>query len=160
MAVMNPYNYAKPRNFIKVEKTVNQDKEVPEIRTSMLKGNQYDKSAQYLENKIMAAKPEELTYMLYEGIVKFIKKAIIYLESANVQEVNYNAQRAQAIIDELRATLDKSIAMSESLESLYEYMSFKLVEANLEKDETKFNEVLEIAENFKETWREAFGLKG
>lgn len=160
MAVMNPYNYSKPRNFIRVEPEVQEEQAQTEELSMPQRAKLNDKSQQYLENKVMSAKAEELTYMLYEGLVKFIKKALLHLENNKYDEVNYNAQRAQAILDELRSTLNKDVPMSENLESLYEYMSFKLIEANIEKNDLKFNEVLEMAESFKETWRQAFNLKG
>ena len=158
MAIMNPYNYSKPRSFIKVEIEVKS--EIGQIKPVLPSNeNAYQKSSQYLENKINSAKPEELTLMLYEGLIKFIKKAVMGIENNNIEEVNYNAQRAQAIIDELRATLNKDVPLSESLDQLYEYMSFKLVEANVDKNVSAFNDALEIAESFKETWRVAFNLK-
>jgi len=154
MAVMNPYNYSKPRHFVKVEPEVTKA-EVSEVKRSAVN----DKMDQYLESKILAAKPEELTYMLYEGIVKFIKKALLSLESNNYEQVNYNTQRAQAIVDELRSTLNMDIPLSESLEQLYEYLNFKLLNANIGKNEQEFNDALEIAENFKDTWKQAFNIK-
>lgn len=154
MAVMNPYNYSKPRNFMKVEPEVTKT-EVNEVKRNAVN----EKMDQYLEGKILAAKPEELTYMLYEGIVKFIKKALLSLESKNYEQVNYNTQRAQAIVDELRSTLNMDIPLSESLEQLYEYLNFKLLNANIGKNEQEFNDALEIAENFKDTWKQAFNIK-
>jgi len=155
MAVMNPYNYSKPRNFMILEKQESSKQEPIEVKRNAVS----DKMDQYLESKILAAKPEELTYMLYEGIVKFIKKALLSVEAKNYEAVNYNTQRAQAIVDELRSTLNMDIPISESLESLYEYLNFKLVSANIEKNDVQFNEALEIAENFKDTWKEAFSIK-
>lgn len=156
MAVMNPYNYQKPKNFIQrapisptTEETLSSKKDT----------HVTGKIDQYLESRIMSAKPEELTYMLYDGLVKFIKKSIIQLDDEKYEEVNYNSQRAQAILDELRSTLNMEIAMSQSLDSLYEYMSYKLLMANVEKSKVFFNDALEIAESFKETWKEAFGIK-
>lgn len=155
MAVMNPYNYSKPRNFINME-----PKEVVKPVSDETKRSAVsDKMDQYLESKILSAKPEELTYMLYEGIVKFIKKALLSVESKNYEQVNYNTQRAQAIVDELRSTLNMDIPLSQSLDSLYDYLNFKLMEANIHKSEKEFNDALEIAENFKDTWKEAFGIK-
>lgn len=155
MAVMNPYNYSKPRNFMILEKQESSKQEPIEVKRNTVS----DKMDQYLESKILAAKPEELTFMLYEGIVKFIKKALLAVEAKNYEAVNYNTQRAQAIVDELRSTLNMDIPISQSLESLYEYLNFKLVSANIEKNEVLFNEALEIAENFKDTWKEAFSIK-
>ena len=155
MAVMNPYNYTKPRTFMSVEPKEAGKPVSEEVKRSAVN----DKMDQYLESKILAAKPEELTYMLYEGIVKFIKKANLSLESKNYEQVNYNTQRAQAIVDELRQTLNMDIPLSQSLESLYDYLNFKLMEANIHKSEKEFGDALEIAENFKDTWKEAFGIK-
>ena len=162
MAVMNPYNYSKPKNFIKSDVSI-MTKEDPASKNNMTSRNDMvsknDRSVQYLESRIMSAKPEELTFMLYEGLVKFIKKSIMYLEDSNFTEVNYNSQRAQAIIDELRSTLNMDVQMSESLDSLYEYMAYKLLIANVEKSKEEFESALEMAEDFKETWQQAFGIK-
>ncbi|GAB6107673.1 flagellar export chaperone FliS [Fusibacter bizertensis] len=155
MAVMNPYNYSKPKNFVRVEPQKSMITPVGDIRTNAIS----DKMDQYLESKIIAAKPEELTFMLYEGLVKFIKKAMLTLEANNHEQVNYNTQRAQAIVDELRGTLNMDIPLSESLDALYEYLNFKLLNANVGKSEAQFAEALEIAENFKDTWKEAFNIK-
>ena len=156
MAVMNPYNYSKPRNFIRVEPQSQKEVVTPAF---VNRSSVSDKMDQYLESRVLTAKPEELTYMLYEGLVKFIKKAMLLIESKNYEQVNYNTQRAQAIIDELRSTLNMDIPLSTSLDALYEYLSYKLVNANIEKNEVLFTEALEIAENFRDTWKEAFGIK-
>ena len=155
MAVMNPYNYSKPRNFMILEKQESSKQETIEVKRNTVS----DKMDQYLESKILAAKPEELTFMLYEGLVKFIKKGLLSLESTDFQAVNYNIQRAQAIVGELRSTLNMDIPISSSLDALYEYLEFKLVNANMNKNEQEFNEALEIAENFRDTWKEAFSIK-
>jgi flagellar protein FliS len=156
MAVMNPYNYAKPRNFIRVEPQSQKEVVAPAIAN---RSSVSDKMDQYLESRVLTAKPEELTFMLYEGLVKFIKKAMLSIESKNYEQINYNTQRAQAIVDELRSTLNMDIPLSVSLDSLYEYLSYKLVNANIDKSEETFSEALEIAENFKDTWKEAFNIK-
>lgn len=156
MAVMNPYNYAKPRNFIRVEPQSQKEVVAPAIAN---RSSVSDKMDQYLESRVLTAKPEELTFMLYEGLVKFIKKAMLSIESKNYEQINYNTQRAQAIVDELRSTLNMDIPLSVSLDSLYEYLSYKLVNANIDKSEEAFSEALEIAENFKDTWKEAFNIK-
>lgn len=155
MAVMNPYNYSKPKSFVRVEPQKKIMTSVGENKPNAIG----DKMDQYLESKIIAAKPEELTFMLYEGLVKFIKKAMLTLEAKNYEQVNYNTQRAQAIVDELRSTLNMDIPLSESLDALYEYLGFKLLNANVGKSEEEYDEALEIAENFKDTWKEAFNIK-
>ncbi len=154
MAIMNPYNYSKPKTFIKTEPL----KAVKPIESNRANPTN-DKMDQYLENRIISARPEELTLMLYEGLVKFIKKAQLNLDMKNIEQVNYNVQRAQAIVDELRNTLNMEIPLSESMDAMYEYLSYKLVMANVDKNPLTFDEALIVAEDFRETWKEAFGLK-
>lgn len=154
MAILNPYNYSKPKN--QVAKPV-----LESVQASNTKANKTvnDKMDQYLESRVLSAKPEELTYMLYEGLVKFIKKAILSLENKNLEKVNENAIKAQAIVSEFRSTLNMEIELSESLDSLYEYMERQLLEANLKKDLAIFEEVLSMAEDFRDTWKMAFNIK-
>ena len=153
MAMMNPYNYSKPKN------TVKSDLGGSPVASPVKKELASQKADQYLEARINGAKPEELTYMLYEGLTKFIKKAMLFLEEKNYEKVNFYTQRAQAIVDELRSTLNMDIELSQSLDTLYEYLGHRLMIANIEKDVQVFEETLKIAEDFKETWRQTFNLR-
>ncbi len=149
MTMLNPYNYAKPKRPIGVG-----TKQQPKAKSSLTK-NAYGKADNYLEQKVMSAKPEELTLMLYEGIIKFVKQAKIFNDKNDIQQSNYVNLKAQAIIQELRATLDLSIEISSEFENLYVFMNERLVEANLKKDNAILDEVLDLAEDFRDTWKEA-----
>ena len=61
--------------------------------------------AQYNNNKVLTASPAELTLLLYEGAIKFCNIAIMGLEENNIQKTHDNIKKAQAIIEELQATL-------------------------------------------------------
>lgn len=155
MSVLNSYNYTKPKNFININigSVGKPGANLPQART-----REQEMTDQYLEQKVLSAKPEELTYMLYEGLVKFIKKALIALDSKDYEKVHNNAMRANDIVGELRSTLNMEVGISDNLDRLYEYLEFKLVEANVDKDKELFEDALSIAQEFKETWREAFNL--
>lgn len=149
MAIMNPYNYKKPMGM-------NNKNEIaqPMINNTVVK----TKSDMYLEQKIMSARPEELTYLLYEGLVKFINQAMIFNEQRLFEKSNNSNLRAQAIIQELRSSLNMEISMSEQLESLYLFMIDQLVDANISKSSDKLNDVLGLAQDLKDTWKEAMNL--
>lgn len=147
MTMLNPYNYAKPKRPVGMVV-----KQQPKAQSSLTK-NPYGKADNYLEQKVMAAKPEELTLMLYEGIIKFVKQTKIFNDKNDIQQSNYVNLKAQAIIQELRATLDLSIEISEQFENLYIFMNERLVEANFKKDNIILDEVLELAEEFRTTWK-------
>ena len=152
MALRNPYNYSKPKNFKKKNlKKVKKDSKMKK------RDNKQSKQDKYLKQKIMSAKPEELTFMLYQGLVKFLKKAKLFMEKGSkvYDKSNNSIQRSMAIIAELRATLDMDIEISENLDSMYEYMGRRLLDANLEKDIEILDEVIGYAEELRDTWKEA-----
>lgn len=154
MAILNSYNYSKPKNYVNVN--IGQKPAAAPMPSQAPSVSR--ETDQYLEQKVMSARPEELTYMLYEGLVRFIKKAMLALEQRDIVKIHNNTVKAQNIVTELRATLNMEIEMSTGLDSLYEYVEFKLLSANVEKDKTLFEEALQVAEELKETWRTAFRL--
>ncbi len=107
---------------------------------------------QYFENSINTATHEELTLMLYNGLVKFIMIAQSGMEEKNLEKANANILRAQDIINEFRATLDMKFEVSKGLDSLYEYMNRRLIEANIRKDKEILEEVLGMAKELRDTW--------
>lgn len=152
MAMQNIYNYSKP-NMVPT-KINSLDKK---IDMKIIKKVD-SKADQYLEQKILTAKPEELTYMLYEGLVKFIKQGILYNDDHNIQKTHEAIMRSQAIVTELDVTLDREYDISEGLAQMYEYMNRRLLDANLNKDTTILSEVLGYAETLKDTWKQAMTL--
>lgn len=154
MTMLNPYNYSKPKAPLGL--ATKKNKSV--LSSTTTKEANYGKADIYLEQKVMSAKPEELTFLLYEGIVKFLKQVKVYNNNQNTEKSNYSNMRAQAIISELRATLDMEIEISEEFENLYIYMNERLVEANIQKDNTIIDEVLGLIIDFKDAWKQAMNL--
>lgn len=151
MAMQNIYNYQRPKTMPK------------SINTMKPKANLYDTrkntaNDQYLEQKIMSAKPEELTLMLYDGIVKFLKQALLYNDQKNIEKTHHALVRAQAIITELDVTLNEEYEVSNNLKQMYSYMNARLMDANIGKDSDIMKEVLGYAEELRDTWKEAMVL--
>jgi len=122
-----------------------------EGRTSMTANKAYQT---YQNNSVNTASGGELTLMLYNGCMKFIKQAKRDMEAANFAGKNQNIQKAQDIIHELMITLDPKIEISEQILPLYEYMHFQLKEANIHNDITKLDEVLGYVTEFRDTWKQ------
>ncbi len=158
MALLNSYNYTKPRNHVAININTVDVGKPRNLAAFSVKKKEESKTDQYLEQRVFSAKPEELTYMLYEGLVRFITIASMAIDEGNIEKINNNAVKAQNILVELRVTLDMDVSLSKELDSLYEYMEFKLMEANVAKDKQLFDEVLQMAIEFKATWKEAFNL--
>ncbi|KNH32963.1 flagellar export chaperone FliS [Exiguobacterium indicum] len=114
--------------------------------------------ATYQTNSVTTALPQDLTLMLYEGLIKFSMLAKRAIEQKMIEQKNTNIQKAQAIITELQLTLNQSIALSKDLNSLYDYMQTRLIDANVKNDLVAIEEVIGFAEEFRETWKEAMKL--
>jgi len=152
MAMQNIYNYQKPRVMPNMVKQVEKNPALVEAKKSDAKADPY------LEQKIMAAKPEELTMMLYDGMVKFLKQGVLYNDQKNIEKTNNSILRAQAIISELNGTLDESYNISKNLSDIYSYMNRRLIDANIEKNTEIIKEVLGFAEELRDTWKKAMQL--
>ncbi|WP_027416168.1 flagellar export chaperone FliS [Aneurinibacillus terranovensis] len=113
---------------------------------------------QYQQNSVLTATPAELTLMLYKGLVKFLKIALLELDQNNLQGIHINLIKSQDIIEELLCTLNMNISVSENMASMYQYMLERLIEANLKKDRAIIEELLGFAEEFRDTWSQA--MKG
>lgn len=112
----------------------------------------------YQENSVTTATPGELTLMLYNGCLKFIKLAKKAIAEKNVEEKNINLQKAQKIISELMVTLNPDIEVSKHMMTMYEYMNRRLIEANIKNDVTILEEVEGYVAEFRDTWKEVLRL--
>lgn len=125
-------------------------------------GNPYRKKQadQYKQLEIETATAEELLIMLYDGAIRFLLIAKKALDEQNLEKYNKNLIKAQHIILEFMATLDMEIGgdMAKNLYSLYEYLHYRLVQANIKKDLTMVDEVLGHLRNLKATWEEAIRI--
>lgn len=110
---------------------------------------------QYKENSVYTARPEELTLMLYNGLVKFIMQAQLAIDEKKIDKAHMSILRAQDIIIELQATLNKKYDVSQSLWLIYDYMNRRLIDTNIKKDKKILEEVLGFAKELRDTWEQA-----
>jgi flagellar secretion chaperone FliS len=112
---------------------------------------------QYKKTAIESASREKLLLMMYEGAIKFTKKAIMACEQKNIAERGMNIGRAYDIIMELNNTLDHKIGgeLSKNLEQLYMFMTDQLVQANIKGDAEPLRHVLKLLEILNEGWVKA-----
>lgn len=108
----------------------------------------------YQQNSVSTASPGELTLMLYNGCLKFIKQARTAMEQKQVQEKNINLQKAQRIIQELMITLNPEAEVSGSMMQMYEYINRRLVEANISNDPEILSEAEEHVTEFRDAWKQ------
>ncbi len=109
----------------------------------------------YQQNAVNTSSPEELTLMLYNGCIKFIRLASMAMEKGTIEAKNTNVIKAQAIIQELRSTLRMDSELAESMDQIYDYMFNRLVEANIHNNKEIMKEVEDLAAEFRNTWKQA-----
>lgn len=115
-------------------------------------GNAYQK---YQQNSVETASAEELTLMLYNGAVKFIKQSKIFTEQNDIQMAHTTNIKAQNIIQELNITLNMKYEMSQGLRTIYEYILSQLIDANINKSIEELDNIIPLVEELRDTWKEA-----
>ena len=110
--------------------------------------------AQYNNNKVLTASPAELTLLLYEGAIKFCNIAMMGIEEKNIQKAHDNIKKAQAIIEELQATLNHSYKVAEDFDNVYRYIYDLLVQANMHKDKEILERALTEIRGMRDTCKE------
>jgi flagellar protein FliS len=108
-----------------------------------------------VETGVLAASPHKLIVMLFDGAVVALRTAALQMASGNVPEKGKAISKAIDIIDNgLRASLNKEAGgqIAENLDSLYEYMSARLLTANLKNDSAILDEVQGLLVELRDAW--------
>lgn len=113
---------------------------------------------QYKESSIFTASPEELTFMLYNGLVRYVMQAQLAIDEKEMEKANKSLIRAQDIIRHFQSTLDMKYEISQSLALLYDYLYRRLIEANIKKDRDIIDEALGLIKDLRDTWAKAMKL--
>lgn len=111
----------------------------------------------YKKTSIETASKEKILLMLYEGAIKFTKKAIIAVDQKNIAERATNVCRVYDIILELNNTLDHKVGgeLARNLEQLYMFLTDQLSKANMEGTSEPLKVVLRILETLYDGWAQA-----
>jgi flagellar protein FliS len=116
--------------------------------------NAYQK---YKTTSVTSASKEKILLMLYEGAVKFTKRAIKACEDKNIAERGLNIGKAFDIVMELNNSLDHKVGgeIAKNLEQLYMYISDQLTKANISGEAAPLKDVLGILETLYGAWVKA-----
>jgi flagellar protein FliS len=110
-----------------------------------------------LETSVQTADPYELILLLFEGARNAVLLARSAMETNQIETRGSEISRAIDIITNgLKASLDlkQGGELSEQLASLYEYMTIRLLHANMKNDKSILDEVLELLEEIHSAWRQ------
>ncbi|MDR1538990.1 MAG: flagellar export chaperone FliS [Clostridiales bacterium] len=122
---------------------------------SLAARNPYSK---YEDHSIFTATKEDLTLMLYDGALKFINQAIVAVENKEIEKSSNLIQKVERIIQEFQITLNYKYDVAKQLNSLYDYMYWRLIDANMKKDVNILIEVRDMLREMRDTWKQAMSL--
>jgi len=108
-----------------------------------------------IESGVVAADPHKLIAMLYQGALLAIANARNGMLHKDVAAKGASISKAISIIEDgLNASLDKKVGgeLAQNLSSLYEYMSRRLLTANVNNDMAALNEVAGLLNDLKGAW--------
>lgn len=116
----------------------------------------------YRSAQINTAGPGQRVVLMYEGLVKELKKGKQGIVKSKTEiaamEVAHNAlSLSSQIILELRLALDmdKGGEIATNLRDLYDFWIAQISEANTQKDAQLLNPIISMAEELRDTWKEA-----
>lgn len=107
-----------------------------------------------VQSEVFEASPHRLIQMLMQGGLERIAQAKGAIERGLLSERGELIGKAVSIVGGLREPLDHQVGgdLSKNLDSLYEYMMRRLIEANRENDSTKLDEVANLLREIKSGW--------
>jgi flagellar secretion chaperone FliS len=108
---------------------------------------------QYLQRAVQTATPGQLVVMLYDGFQRFTAQARAAFEAGDVGEGGLKLSRAQAIITELRCTLDMSHEpIATNLASIYEWITQELMASRMERDVERLTRATAQMSELRSSW--------
>lgn len=110
----------------------------------------------YLEQEILAAGRLQLIHLLYQAAITEIRDARRNMAAKRIREKCSNLNKACAIVTELRGSLnhEEGGEIAPRLEAIYDYILFRLLDANLRKLDEPLGEVIALLVTLDEAWKE------
>lgn len=108
-----------------------------------------------VESAVLSASPHQLVVLLFDGALSAMKKAIILIEQGDIPGKGQAISKAINIISNgLQSGLNHEVGgdLAANLDSLYDYMTRRLLQANLHNDINAINEVVELLNNIADAW--------
>lgn len=110
-----------------------------------------------VETGVVAASPHKLITMLFDGALVAIALGKKHMGEGNIKDKGESITKAILIVDNgLRASLNKEVGgeLALNLDSLYEYMSRRLFEANATNNPAILDEIHGLLNDIRSAWEQ------
>jgi flagellar protein FliS len=109
----------------------------------------------YVEHAVKTASQQQLLIMLVDGAIRFGKQAIEAIEAKDMARSHDRLMRMRDIVNEWVITIDRTSPIAANLLVLYEYLLYRIVQANMRKDRAIIEEVIQFLMELRDTWLQA-----
>jgi len=113
---------------------------------------QYQK---YRQQSVTSLTSGEQIVLLFQQACVNIAKAIDFIESKDINGTHNSIVKTENIFNYLIDSLDMNYSISDDLFSLYNFITDRLLQANIKKDATILREVQPLVCELRDTWKEA-----
>jgi flagellar secretion chaperone FliS len=109
---------------------------------------------QYKRVGVETAGTTELVVMCYEKALEMIRSAKRFYEEKEFEKKGKALEKALEVINALQSNLnmEKGGQIATNLQAIYIYLTRRLLEGDIRKDLTAFDEALRILSELKEAW--------
>lgn len=110
-----------------------------------------------MDTRVLAASPHQLIMMLFDGALAALAQAKANMLQRNIPGQGAAISKTITIIDDgLKVSLDEKTGgkLAQDLKNLYEYMTLRLMSANLKSDPAILDEVGGLLQEVSSAWRE------
>ena len=108
----------------------------------------------YRENAVLTATPSQLVVMLYDGALRFLRKARTAMHERDIESAHNSLRRVEGIVSHLDTVLDHEHdrALAERLSSVYSFCLAHLARARLDLDAAKVDDVAGLLGELRSVW--------
>ena len=111
-------------------------------------------TAAYRQQSILTATRGQLVVTLYDGCLRFLNQAAYAMREGRQMEARARLTRAEAIVDELLATLDldQGGVVASRLQGIYVFCNRQLLDARAADDAGPIETVIGLLGELREAW--------
>ena len=111
--------------------------------------------SKYIHTEISTANNLELVILCYDKSIQFLMQAKDHLLKNEYELKSEKLVKVIDIIGELKCSLnfDHGGDLAKNLDAIYTYLTNRLVEGDLKRDSTVFDEAVNILEELREAWQ-------
>lgn len=109
----------------------------------------------YKQQTVMTMTPGQMLMAVFDELIKQLNISLIAFEKKDIPGINKSLQKSQHIINELKGALNFEYNISNNLNDIYNYFNRVIINANVKKDPSGLDDVLQMVTELKNTFSEA-----